>query len=270
MRLIVRTLSLLLFMAVCFMQTAHAQFNRLFTSDSDLPNSLINEVAEGPDEMIWVATEDGLCRFDGSRFTTYRHNPKNRNSLANNFVRTVCADKNGHLLVGTLSGVQLYRPSTDDFTEVLINPTIRVNEGNVNHITMLSNGDFMAVGNNTFTIHVNENGTLQAIANPFTNQVTMAQRVVEDGDGNIWVIQQNEDIFMLDTNGAMAPLRPNGQRYSFITMACDADGNLYAAGSGSGVYRYVKSQKCFELVTLPGQNFQFATFVQYQELIRCI
>lgn len=255
----IRLLALLIAF-VCTVQCSFAQFNRLFTSDNDLPNSLINEVIEGPDEMIWVATEDGLCRFDGSHFTTYRHDAKNPNSIANNFVRTLCADQKGHLLIGTLSGVQLYRAETDDFTPVLINPAIHLEPGNVNDITLLSNGDFMAVGNKSFSIHIDERGDMLAMENPFTNQVPMAYRIVEDGDGNIWVTKENEDIYCLKTDGSMSPVRPNGQRMTFSAIACDSDGNLYAGGSGSGLYRYDKQNKSFELLTTPEQTFMIRDF----------
>lgn len=255
----IRLLTLLTFV-VCSIQHVSAQFNRLFTSDSDLPNSLVNEVIEGPDEMIWVATEDGLCRFDGSRFTTYKHDAKNPNSIANSFVRTLCADNKGHLLIGTLSGVQLYRPETDDFSQVLVNPAIHLEEGNVNDLTLLTNGDFIAVGNKSFTVHIDERDELMALENPFTNQVSMAYRVVEDGDGNVWVIQENEELYCLTPNGTMSPFRPNGQRMTFSSIACDSDGVLYAGGSGGGLFRYDKQNKLFELLTSQDQTFKVRDF----------
>ena len=255
MRMLNRILTLLVIVTCCSWQHVNAQFNRLFTSDGDLPNSLINDVTEGPDEMIWVATEDGLCRFDGSRFTTYRHDPNNPNSLANNFVRTLCADDNGHLLVGTLSGVQLYRPATDDFTPLILNPAIHVNEGNTSDLTLLNNGDFFAAGNTAFTVHIDEEGNPQALANAFTNQVNYTYRVCQDGDGNIWVVKQNEDLYLLDTQGNLTAFRPEGQRLNFSSIGCDSSGNLYAGGSGSGVYQYDKRRKNFELISLPSQTF---------------
>ena len=27
--------------------------------------------------MIWIATEDGLNRYDGAKFITYKHDPEN-------------------------------------------------------------------------------------------------------------------------------------------------------------------------------------------------
>lgn len=255
-----RILTLFTLLFCCSLQCAFAQFNRLFTSDSELPNSLINDVEESPDEMIWVATEDGLCRFDGSRFKTYRNEAGNKNSLANNLVRTLCSDDKGHLLIGTLSGVQVYRPATDDFSPVLTNPSIRVNEGNVNHISILRNGDFFVSGNRTFTIRVDERGDFRVLANPYTDQVLFTHRSTEDTEGNIWVIQENEDLYRLDVKGTLAPVRPKGQRLLFSTIVCDSDGNIFAGGSGSGIYQYDKHEDDFELITQSNQNFAVRDF----------
>ena len=121
---------------------ANAQFNMLFTSDSELPNSLVNKVEEDKNGMIWVATEDGLCKYNGSRFITYRHNSANSNSLSHNFVRTICADSVGNVVVGTINGVQVYNIQTDDFTPRISAKEIGARMGNVNSILRLSDGVF--------------------------------------------------------------------------------------------------------------------------------
>lgn len=254
------TLLLLIILACCSWQNASAQFNRLFTSDVELPNSLVNKVVEGPQEMIWVATEDGLCRFDGSSFTTYRHDPDNPNSLANNFVRTLCTDKRGHLFIGSLSGVQLYRPATDDFSPLILDSNINLYEGNISDLLLLDNGDIFVTGNLVFSIHIDDNDQPHALPNPFTHQVGMAFRAAQDGDGNIWVVKQNEDLYRLDPQGTLAPFRPNGQRLNFGALGCDAEGNLYAGGAGSGVFRFDKQKQDFALISQPSQHFSVRNF----------
>ena len=50
-----------------------AQSHRLFTTDEELSSSLINFIYQDHNNMIWIATEDGLNRYDGVKFTVYRH-----------------------------------------------------------------------------------------------------------------------------------------------------------------------------------------------------
>jgi hypothetical protein len=78
------TFLLLLFSLLC-----NGQSPKLFTTDKELSSSLINQIYQDRNGFIWIATEDGLNRYDGAKFTIYKHEPNNEHSLAHNFVRTV-------------------------------------------------------------------------------------------------------------------------------------------------------------------------------------
>ena len=95
----------------------HAQSYKLFTTDEDLSSSLINHIYQDSNGMIWVATEDGLNRYDGAKFTTYKHNPEDVHSLSHNYVRRIFEDSKGHIYIGTHNGVQVYNPATDTFSD---------------------------------------------------------------------------------------------------------------------------------------------------------
>ncbi|MCD8166178.1 MAG: hypothetical protein LUE93_08680 [Bacteroides sp.] len=45
--------------------------------------------------FIWIATENGLNRYDGLRFSIYRNTPGDTTSLKNNYVRTLFEDNQG-------------------------------------------------------------------------------------------------------------------------------------------------------------------------------
>ena len=49
-------------------------------------SGLINDVCQDKYGYIWVATENGLNKFDGYRFTQYLHQPNNPQSLNSNIV----------------------------------------------------------------------------------------------------------------------------------------------------------------------------------------
>ncbi|OQP63721.1 hypothetical protein A3860_22515 [Niastella vici] len=69
--------------------------------------------------MIWIATEDGLNRFDGNRFTVYRHHDDDTNSLPGNDITCIHEDKAGRLWVGANGGfLSLYDRTRDAFIKV--------------------------------------------------------------------------------------------------------------------------------------------------------
>lgn len=82
--------------------------------------------------FIWLGTESGLNRFDGYRFTSYKHSVKNGRSIAGIDVAALYVSKNGELWVGTGSGLCRYNYGTDDFERI----ELPVNEKI--HITYIS------------------------------------------------------------------------------------------------------------------------------------
>lgn len=50
-----------------------AQTGKIYTTDMGLSSSLINQIFQDKQGFVWVATEYGLNKFDGLRFTNYRH-----------------------------------------------------------------------------------------------------------------------------------------------------------------------------------------------------
>ncbi|MFC6102088.1 hybrid sensor histidine kinase/response regulator transcription factor [Olivibacter domesticus] len=54
--------------------------------------------------FLWLATEDGLNRFDGTNFKVYRHNPQQEGSLRANHITTLYEGADGCLWIGTNGG----------------------------------------------------------------------------------------------------------------------------------------------------------------------
>src|SRR5437868_15480418 len=68
-----------------------------WTSDRGLPQNSVLGFAQTPDGYLWLATQEGLARFDGVRFVTW----DTRNSaLPHNWVLTVLPAREGGLWVG--------------------------------------------------------------------------------------------------------------------------------------------------------------------------
>lgn len=235
---------------------ALAKNNQLYTTENNLPNTLINNVIESRDEMIWIATENGLCRFDGARFVTYTNSPDDPHTIQSNFVRDICADARGNVFVATISGAQLYRPATDDFSDVIIDPEQGISSGNVSSLCLLANGDIFATGNTTFTIHIDEAGNPHAIPNAMTEREHMTSLSCQDREGNIWVINYNDGLFRISPNDTYEQLKPNRVVAGFISMGVGADGCIYGGGLEHALYKYNPDNQDFDPVDTQGAEWQ--------------
>lgn len=112
--------TLLSILFLFFATYGYSQSEKLFTVDRELSNSNINQIYQAKDGVIWIATEDGLNRYDGAKFSVYKHKEGNDSSLVDNNVRILFEDSKGNFLIGTQRGLQLYDPSTDLFKEIPI------------------------------------------------------------------------------------------------------------------------------------------------------
>jgi diguanylate cyclase (GGDEF)-like protein/PAS domain S-box-containing protein len=93
---------------------AALKFKHLLSADGLSQNNVF-DITQDHDGFIWIATEDGLNRYDGKNFVHYRKNLTDPNSIADNFIRKVFVDNAGVLWVGTEKGLSKYNVLFDNF-----------------------------------------------------------------------------------------------------------------------------------------------------------
>jgi ligand-binding sensor domain-containing protein/AraC-like DNA-binding protein len=82
--------------------------------EDGLPFAMINDIAQTPEGYIWLASEGGLIRFDGLRFTVF--NNLNSAAFKENDVGSLLVDKEGALWIGLTKFGGLIRYKEDKFT----------------------------------------------------------------------------------------------------------------------------------------------------------
>lgn len=88
-------------------QSGHLHFIN-FNSNDGLSSNTINVIVKDRFGYMWFGTEEGLCKFDGSRFTVYNYNAADTSTIRSNYVMAIYEDREGRLWVGTAKGLSLY------------------------------------------------------------------------------------------------------------------------------------------------------------------
>ena len=70
-----------------------------------LPQSTVQAFARTPDGYLWMGTQEGLARFDGTRFTVFE--PGNESAIPDKNITALHVDKGGTLWIGTRLGLAL-------------------------------------------------------------------------------------------------------------------------------------------------------------------
>lgn len=72
---------------------------------------------------MWLASKNGLFRYDGYQLVQYRNDPLDANSLGSDDLETICIDQKGILWIGTFSnGLDRLDPGTGRFTHYRNDP----------------------------------------------------------------------------------------------------------------------------------------------------
>jgi signal transduction histidine kinase/ligand-binding sensor domain-containing protein len=99
-----KALSILLFLAFSLAaQSADMRFDHL-TSEQGLSQNSVLCILQDQRGFLWFGTEDGLNKYDGYKFTVYRSEPHDTNSLSDSYITAQCEDQQGSLWIGTKDG----------------------------------------------------------------------------------------------------------------------------------------------------------------------
>ncbi|MCF8231938.1 MAG: response regulator [Bacteroidales bacterium] len=86
-----------------------------FSIDDGLSQNSVYDIHQDSLGFVWLATQEGLNRFDGQHFKIYKHQDKDSSSIINNFISDITPYMHKKLWIGTLEGVSLYSHNKDEF-----------------------------------------------------------------------------------------------------------------------------------------------------------
>ncbi len=255
---------LFFFLIVCSNQSA-SQTNQLFNYNNGLSNSLVNHVYQDRYGFIWVATEDGLNRFDGQRFKKYVHQENNPKSLKSNFVKVCGEDKDGNLWVGYNYGIQKYNYSDDTFTDIeFYSSGIRVYP-NIAHFELTKTGTVWLSSSGKGVFYI-EDETKTPIFPERLNELISGvyhDYIFEDKDGILWISSENSGLSSYNPSSGEVrnyPVVDNSGQPSllYISSICEDDlHNIYIGTLKNGLYKLSKKTDTIEKVKSEKTNEHF-------------
>ncbi|MBW8051347.1 MAG: PAS domain-containing protein [Cytophagales bacterium] len=85
------------------LQSRPLQFEHLSMKDGLSMNPVMS-IVQDKKGFLWFGTQDGLNRFDGYKFKVFKTKDDDSNSISDNFITTLFADRPGNLWIGTFGG----------------------------------------------------------------------------------------------------------------------------------------------------------------------
>lgn len=245
---------LFLFSIYCFLigstPVMKAQTGKFYSTDKELSNSLINAVYQDRKGFIWIATENGLNKFDGTRFSIYRHNATDSTSLKNNYVRTLFEDSRGNFWIGCINGLQRYDRATDNFHELFISRKDGRKNPHITSIIERRNGDLWIAtsGQGAISLKKNSNPASFHIETELTDQIgsNYLNVIFEDSRQNLWIATEEKGLYRYspeskELKSYKAPYHIAGDDVSAICE--DAHGQIFVGTLTKGLFRLSSRQE---------------------------
>jgi len=217
---------------------------RRYSAANGLPSSMVRDLQFTPDGTLWLATQNGVSRFDGLKFA----NLSRRNGLLDNRVYCVHPEKSGLLWFGTELGASRFDPATGRF-ENFPGGTNGLTAGRVCDIAATPDGILWlrtCGGLSRF-----DGQSFRAVPGipsiPQSPTWTKHEALAVDRQGRVWTVTENQNLWRTDGTNVVRFTPGDGLATGNQDALCvAADGTLwfmdnnsvFANGSTRGVTRY--------------------------------
>lgn len=236
----------ILLLYFCIAIICYGQEGKIFTADKELSSSMINSVYQDKKGVVWIATEDGLNRYDAAKFTVYKNDPQNENTLKNNYARIMFEDSKDNFYVGTLTGLQLYDRACESFTTIPMKFTTGDYYGNANISSIIErkNGDIVigTSGHGIFIINPAQ-AKKEALQQLDLVPSYLVDYVYEDHDETLWIVTPDKGIFHINKNKKISNYNSSDGIIWPSSICEDNKGDLYIGCLKNGLFRYDRKQK---------------------------
>jgi len=282
----------LLFGAV-FNLTAQYRFDQL-TTENGLPQNSVHSVVQTADGYIWMATLDGLVRYNGVRFTVFNKS-NSKNLVSNRLIGLLVDDENALWILHESNLLSRYRngefqtfSEADGLPENYVYLMMRDANGGVLAFTEKGlarfDGNRFTVWNNNqiadFTLYFSPNGarweirrqTLTRISDgketvyklpvdleniyPKGSKVSDYVNMFEDRRGVLWFSLWKDNLYKLENETIQKIPTDEIASTRIFTIAEDAEGDVWFGTTEKGLCRFNQARlSCFDSSNGLSSNF---------------
>lgn len=227
-----------------------------FGEDKGLNVTALSDIYQDKAGFLWLATREGLVRYDGHTFHYFHHAPGDSTSISSNNVLCIAEDAENNIWVGLVrGGVSCYNRSTGTFRNYRFTEKLKLKTASVLRIFFDRDGEIWLGVASSGLVHLDKKtGNYQrfdlvtAQSAPYwmpeeRPNHNAAYNFWQDETGLIWCAT-SDDLYTFDPKtGRATPRRtgkinPVGTNF-FQVYALYPDGDLlWLGGWASGLRRY--------------------------------
>ncbi len=230
------------------------------TIEDGLSQNTVNAIAQDRTGYLWIGTQDGLNKYDGTGFVQYKTDPGNPDSLGENYVYCLAIDRHDVMWIGTRGrGLNRFDPKTGRFATFFYDPsnTDAVNDNFI--FTLLADPDGTTLWVGTEQNGLNRFDTVRQTSTKFRHEAGRADSIsgdritalCRDASGSLWIgTRENGLNLFLEKEGRFLRFSHDPADPSSLSDDCvntireDRRGNLWI-GTRNGLNRLDRGTRTF-------------------------
>lgn len=233
-------LSWLLVQHLCVFATDDPNISYL-TTQNGLSNNSVISIFQDRYGFMWLGTVDGLNKYDGYSFITFRNKTNDTTSLPSSRITCINEDNTNEIWIGTLKGICVYNPVTGQFK------TAYYRQNNVLHKLSRAIRDIKKISNGSMLVATAGKGLVVFAKNNLPGKIIPLQgrkhqcdyevkSVAIDKKGQVWAFVTGHGICLYDTaRGILKALNGNIPEAHCIETGAD---NTIWVGNDKGLHEY--------------------------------
>ena len=209
---------------------------------------------------IWMATQNGLNKYNGYEFTVYQHDETDITSIGNNYIHTIKVDLKDRIWIGTNKGLSYYNPDKDIFHNFTFEasdgytPVSHLAEMDSLHLFIISEKKLYAFDISTGTFHTPD---LPAILKNIRIHSLSEQQ-------NYIYIGTDEGLYLYNKNNKRTEKLPckEIERKTILAALRQGSSTFWIATEGQGLYRYDTQRKETKRYAPDSRNYLNSDYVR--------
>lgn len=215
------------------------------TEDAGLPHSFVDDICKDSQGYIWVATHNGIGRYNGYQFVHYNSHTKPV-QLKSDFVHKVCEDAFRRMWIGSEEGIDIidlntYRPI--NLSDRLPNKLKPLMDSYIESIYRDLQGNlWISTDMNLWCLEFEADGRVkdyyrleQHTVSPVHTVIDLEWCICAGIDNNVYRIEKYNG-HLLKAERVSELLKPFTEDWRILCMA--ADGDLLWIGTNRGLFKY--------------------------------
>lgn len=208
-------------------------FSTLSINDG-LSQCTVRSVIQDRTGFMWIATLDGLDRFDGSSIEVFRHNPSDSTSIAANHINALAIDGSGDIWVGMEDWFSRYDVSLERFVNYPYN-------GAVTALCVIDPGLIAVGSDHSLSVIDTSTGALSESRRHISLKSIRVNCIYRSGN-SLYVGTENGLLVWPDMElPNVKRLNAVAENLSVQAIIEDKSGGIYVGTEGGGLYRLSKS-----------------------------